>query len=581
MNMLGRIAIVWFGLAAVLLAGIAFGVAARVPSGGLTDLLLITQDLGVMLGVVAVAAALRLAPGLASSIAGAMTALGSAGVFRSADRRRRLIAVLVLAAVAILIGWIGSGVVFDGYALSMDEFMATFDAVIFEHGDLMAPVAAQWRGYEDALQPLFVLHPAGGAFWVSGYLPVNAGLRALAGTVHAEALMSPVLAGLSIVGVFGVGRRIWPARPEIGVWAAVLLATSSQVLVAAMTPYAMTAHLAFNLVWLWLFLGGGWRGHAAAAVVAFLACGLHQLIFHPLFAAPFVLQLWLERRWRAASFHTLAYAAICAFWIDFGALRLWAANSSSADPGAVGFAAQIASLLEAIHVEAIPLMAKNLVRFVTWQNPLTAPLLILSTVGALREKGTLRSLLLGLVLTTVAMTILEPYQGHGWGYRYLHGLLGSVCLLAAWQWSRLVGPSDGRRARAGAFVAVAAASILVLLPLRAWQAHSVAAPQAAAERAIRGARTQVVLVDEAGVWFGLDFVRNDPYLRNRPLVLEPTALTDAQARALCARYTVTIFDRADAARYGVPTFPPPAGSSWSGSKAAALCPNAVRLPRSG
>ena len=81
--------------------------------------------------------------------------------------------------------------------------MATFDAVIFEHGDLMAPVAAQWRGYEDALQPLFVLHPAGGAFWVSGYLPVNAGLRALAGTVHAEALMSPVLAGLSIVGVFG------------------------------------------------------------------------------------------------------------------------------------------------------------------------------------------------------------------------------------------------------------------------------------------------------------------------------------------------------------------------------------------
>ena len=96
MNMLGRESRSFgSGLAAVLLAGIAFGVAARVPSGGLTDLLLITQDLGVMLGVVAVAAALRLAPGLASSIAGAMTALGSAGVFRSADRRRRPIAVLV------------------------------------------------------------------------------------------------------------------------------------------------------------------------------------------------------------------------------------------------------------------------------------------------------------------------------------------------------------------------------------------------------------------------------------------------------------------------------------------------------
>jgi hypothetical protein len=385
------------------------------------------------------------------------------------------------------------------------------------------------------------------------------------------------------MAVFGVGRRIWPSRPEIGVGAAVLLATSSQFLVTAMTPYAMTAHLAFNLVWLWLFLGGGWRGHAAAAIVAFLACGLHQLVFHPLFAAPFVLQLWLERRWRAATFHTLAYAAICAFWIDFGAIRLWAAGSGSGDPGTVGFAAEVMGLLKAIHLEAIPLMAKNLVRFVTWQNPLTAPLMILSAVGAFRARGTLRSLLLGLVLTTIAMTVLEPYQGHGWGYRYLHGFLGSACLLAAWQGSRLVGALDGegRRAAEGAFVALAMASILVLLPIRAWQAHRMAAPYAAAQKAIRHARTQIVLVDGAGVWFGKDLVRNDPYLRNRPLILEPAALTDAQARALCARYTVSIFDHADAARYGVPTFPTLAGSSWSGSKATALCPTAVRAPRSG
>ena len=71
--------------------------------------------------------------------------------------------------------------------------------------------------------------------------------------------------------------------------AAVLLATSSQFLLTAMTPYSMTAHLALNLAWLWLFLRGGVVGHSLAIAVGALACGLHQLVFHPLFVAPFAL----------------------------------------------------------------------------------------------------------------------------------------------------------------------------------------------------------------------------------------------------------------------------------------------------
>src|SRR3546814_2509369 len=71
----------------------------------------------------------------------------------------------------------------------------------------------------------------------------------------------------------------------------------------SMTAYAMTAHFALNMVWLALFLRNDWKGHFGAAVVAFLAIGLHQLQFHPLFAAGFLFWIVLQRRWGLAAFY--------------------------------------------------------------------------------------------------------------------------------------------------------------------------------------------------------------------------------------------------------------------------------------
>ncbi len=184
----------------------------------------------------------------------------------------------------------------------------------------------QWQDYVSALQPQFAFSTDDGAYWASAYLPVNAALRGLAKAAGGATLASPLLAAISVAAVWGVGRRMWPGRPSTALIAAVLLATSSQFLVTAMTPYAMNAHLAFNLVWLWLFLRGGRVGHAGALAIGFLACGLHQLLFHPLFVAPFVLQLWIERRWRLAGLYTLAYGAFCMFWIDYWPIALWLAG---------------------------------------------------------------------------------------------------------------------------------------------------------------------------------------------------------------------------------------------------------------
>jgi hypothetical protein len=203
------------------------------------------------------------------------------------------------------------------------------------------------------------------------------------------------------------------------------------------------------------------------------------------------------------------------------------------------------------------------VRFVTWQNPLTPALVFAGAWVALRARGAQRSLLLGVLLTTLVMFIVLPYQGHGWGYRYLHGLLGSTCLLAAAAFDRLtraVGPAERAAARIG-FVLAAAVSVLVLLPVRAVQVHRFVTPYAVADQAVRHAGRDLVLVDDRGSLFTVDLVRNDPFLRNRPVVLSMGALGPKQMAILCAKRSIAVFDQSDARRFGIQTFLPPAVQS--------------------
>ena len=533
----------------------------------LTDLYF-ADDLLVLGGLAGAVALWRIFPGLIGRSASAFRGLTRfSGSASGGPCDRPLVAVVALATACAVIAYAGAHLIFDDYVLSRDEAQAVFDATIFAHGAPLARVAPMWRPYATALAPMFMLPVPGGGYWGSTYLPVNAALIAVARAAGDRALMGPAMAATSIIAVFAIARRLWPQRPGSAWVAAILLATSSQFLVTAMTAFAMSAHLAFNLVWLWLFLRGGRSGHAGAITVGFLACGLHQMVFHPLFAAPFILHLWLERRWPTAIVYTTAYAAMSVFWIVYPSLALAYVGIAAGETRGAGvnrFAAEVAALFGAFDVANIGMMAKNLLRFVTWQNPLTTPLALLAAIAAFRAKGTPRSLALGLGLTILTVFVLIPFQGYGWGYRYLHGLLGSACLLAAWRWAQFaetLATSQMRTARA-AFIAVAAISLLALLPVHSWQAHQIVRPYAMADAAIRRSKAQVVLVDGAGTWFDWDLVRNDPYLTNRPITLYlggaiPGGLDQTQVKALCARYSVAIFDRTDAAQFGIRTYAAP------------------------
>ena len=572
-----RLGVAW--AAAVLpLTIVAIAYLLGRPPATITTYFFLAQDAGVLLA----ASLILLLIGRPSMRLGARPAMWIAGVAERRGWSLCLAAAAIVGATAFAGWWL----IYQTYPLSMDEFWAAFDARIFSRCKLMAEIAPAWRPYVPALQPFWAMQTPAHQYWASTYLPMNAAFRAAFGALGSQALAGPFWAALSIVTVHALGRRLWPDRKDAALVSAVLLATSSQLVITAMSPYAMSGHLALNLVWLWLFLKKGAAWHGLAVVAAFAATGLHQAIFHPLFAAPFVVGLWLNRRWRLASFYTLAYAAICLFWASYWALML---RSQGVAPGAAeahgagDFARRALALIASPTPGGFGLMALNLLRFAAWQNPLAVALGALGAVHAVRGRDpVLAPLAAGLALTVAAVMVVCPFQGHGWGFRYLHGFLGSLCLLAGLAWVRLTPPGGEGDRRAWAAMGVTTAfSLLFAFPVRAQQTFELIRPYARSHAAIQSAPAEVVIVDPEELTYGVDLVRNDPFLERGPKVMDVGRLTAAQALSLCGRYKVALFDRADGEALGVAAFPatPPSAAKAAVLRALSCAAHVVRPSR--
>lgn len=200
------------------------------------------------------------------------------------------------------------------------------------------------------------------------------------------------------------------------------------------------------------------------------------------------------------------------------------------------------------------LMLENLLRFVAWQNPILLPLAAVGYRSARVSEGIAGELFAGLMFTVIAMFLLLPQQGTGWGYRYLHGLIGSLALLAGYGWIALSSRAsrDEMATAARMFVIAAGFACLILLPAHARDAHDFVIPYARAQEAVEHAPVDIVVVDKSGLFLGLSLVRNDPFLRNRPKMLDLAKLDEADIAELCARYSIAVFDRSQAFAFGIP-----------------------------
>lgn len=443
--------------------------------------------------------------------------------------------------------WAGTHLIMLNYPLTRDEHMVAFDGANFTAGRLGAILPEEWAGFGEALVPNFLITAEGWQVMASAYLPVNAMMRALFGKLLDPAALNPLLLSTGLIVLWSLARRIF-AEDNRAVWVVMLtFLLSGQLLTNAMTHYAMTGHVVLNLLWLALYLRGGPLAHALAMTIGFLTIGLHQPIFHPLFVGPILLGLLWQRRFRLFSIYAVVYAASLLFWFSYPVLVIDALglerSSGGSGAGAGGFIAErIIPLLTRIDPAMVPLMLANLLRAIAWNAAYLLPLLLITALGWRKLDALGKQLLAGLVLTIFAIAILLPYQGHGWGYRYIHALIGPLCLLAGYGWQLL--PQAERPSAQGGLIVLAVVSLLSL-PFQWWSARHFVEPHVRLYEIAKSQQTDFVLFDSEMPSHGVDDVRNLPDLSNRPLLFSSREMDGAMIGELCNRGTLAVLTRED------------------------------------
>ncbi len=480
-----------------------------------------------------------------------MMARGKAGSAFASQRSRAAPWLVLIAAIAMVVAArLGRAFVFHDYSPSRDEVMTELAGAYFAEGRMGWPIPAEWQPFHRAMMPEFYSPYGADTHWTAIYLPVHAAIVALFRWLGDAALAAPAMLGLGLAMLWRVSGQIFGAEEghqrEARIIVMVMALSSAQLLATGMTYFAMTSHFAFNLIWLALVLKDRAWSHALAMPVLVLAAGLHQWHFPLLFVGPFILWLLLRRQWVATAWHIVAVALVVMIWAKLWPMALAdlvgppPPTDVHRTPTATEKVASLFNRLDSWQ----PLI--NTARLFAWNNLLLLPLLALAPL-AVRWRPFIRTLfsdppvVLPLLLGVIAGLILSIYQGYGWGFRYMHGQMGPLCLLAGFGWLAVA-----RRIPSIARALVISGTALSLLA-GFWlirDTEQYVRGYARSMAAIRAADADVVLVDLRGGFYFNDFVRFDHGVLRRPVVIGLHMLTMDQIDQLCARYTVAIADKA-------------------------------------
>ena len=444
--------------------------------------------------------------------------LGAPGFSCRSFLKPRLVVWLIAIAV-FLVTAAGTSFVFHQYALSADENMADFQARIFLSGKFRQEVPPFWEPMVRLIMPTHAGYFPSIHSWNSSYLPVYSVFRATLMPLGLEWLTNPVFAAVSVLAIAGIARRIWPDDPRKSFLAAALLAASSQFLVMSMTAYAMPAHLALNLVWLWLYSDPRRRCLWLAPFVGVAALGLHQPFFHALFVAPFLVRLVLDRRWKAVFLFALIYSVGIVCWFLWW--RHFQPNFTGAgSKGTFGF-----------YHTTVTIQFMYLALLLGW---LAFPLALLLPLGFARIREApplLRDAAASCLFTFGFYIFVRLDQAHGWGDRYFHGALGCLILMAVAGWDSL-SAKLGTRSAATFVGAGVAAALLLQLPLRCFQAEEFVRPYARAGDVFHHIDADLVVFQPCMAWYSNDLLRNDPFLQQRPIIVSLLTMTRPEANLL-------------------------------------------------
>lgn len=501
---------------------------------------------------------------IAGSVAMLLVAMARPGAgspeLPSPRYRAWIIALLACAVAAITLG--GIRWIFHGYLLADDEYAMWFQSLIFAHGDRVATVSREWCPYITALAPDTTV-PSADCSWFTNVLPIHSLIQAPFIALGVGRLGMPLMAGACTWLTASIARKLWPERPARAYVAAVFMATSTQLLFMSMTMFAMTTHLFFSLVWLWLYVDDRRWSNVLLPLWGVLALGVHSPFPHAFLIPPFVLRYLWRRRYAMFGYVSVVYALGLMFWLGYlhrphgaasAAVQL-ASPAATVQAGTSVFQLPTAfqGLITALHLALIP----------SWNAPLAIILAVAAMLSWRRLDAFSRDAVLSILFVIAARMLVPTTQGVGWGYRFVFSGLGLFALLAAIGTERLAEAVGSRRTIA-LIAACSAAALCVQIPLRAADVDRIVGPYRRGFDWLSSRDYDAVVFPVIYVAWGRPLVRNSPYLENRPKILSSLELTQDQLQTLTRNpaLRVKVLERDSVFAHGFPHSIIKIGGMW-------------------
>jgi hypothetical protein len=354
-------------------------------------------------------------------------------------------------------------------------------------------------------------------------------------------------------------------------WAVLLCLASPTYTAFAVGFYSMPAHLAANMLVVWLLLRGGLLSRAVAGMVGGFALTLHNPFPHTVFALAWLVWTALKPRRLANGVLLLASYGIVYLAIDqsWAGMRTAVAvgqplhlalhqprigHTENMRDGGRGSDAALHTIQDRLsdlpaHAGAVLAAAwshlrslqpagswsdffwsrwASLMRLVAWDAP---GLVALAILGAWAGRRNVIACLLAAsaAFTFVAYSLVPFSGGHGWGYRYFFPSWGCLPILASGYVSSLphFESDNASRAVARFRTAIGLSAVLALIvcvPTRCWQIHSFMTRHRMQSLELhpavreRAARHALIFIDPVRGHFKGDLIRNQAFIADdKPL----------------------------------------------------------------
>jgi hypothetical protein len=427
----------------------------------------------------------------------------------------------------------GSLGVYHAYPLSMDEYLAAFQAKAFSAGRLSGVFPPELM---DRLVPKFFQDYFFSVSRTTGeistqYWPGFALVMAPFAWLGAPWAANPALTAATIPLIHRLAKHVSGGSAQAAGWAVALTLASPVFVVSGISYYSMAAHLFFNLLYALLLLQPTPLRAGLAGIVGSIALTLHNPVPHMLFCLPFFVWLALRpRRFANLAALLVGYLPLVGLlgigWHRHIAALAAASPAAAASVSAVAPAVidtvltQLGAFLKVPSATTVHARIAGLSKMWTWG---AAGLIVFAAYGyrAASRSAQINVLGAALLLTFLGYFLVRFDQGHGWGYRYIHSAWFVLPVLAAIFFARpSSGDSDELRAMAAwaVILSLVLANGLRLVQVESFIARQLAQVPPLLQPVAPGGR-EIVFIHIGTGFYTQDMVQNDPFLRAPRMVM--------------------------------------------------------------